>query len=155
MNWSKGDVTTMVVEFTLHPPPLVSTLPLLIQVVTGAFLIVLVFTTGRRAKSVRQSYLIMLIIGVVMIGLGVGLSYSIGTPSSNTVGNGYLFIKSPSFGGAANKNITSRQIQSAYVGSIGMGKLTISKQHGTNIGDFDVGVFTLAREATAYVVSDN
>lgn len=52
-------------------------------------------------------------------------------------------------------NITSGQIQSTYVGEVGSGNLTISKQHGTNIGDFDVGVFTLGSGATAYVVSDN
>jgi len=52
-------------------------------------------------------------------------------------------------------NITSSQIRNAYVGEIGVGNLTISKQHGTNTGNFNVGVFTLGSGATAYVVSDN
>lgn len=110
---------------------------------------------GRRAKSIRQTFIIILIIGVVIIGLGIGLSYSSRASSTITVGNGYMYNQSPSFGGTGNMNITSSQIQSAYVGQVGAGNLTISKQHGTNTGNFNVGVFTLGKGATAYVVSDN
>jgi hypothetical protein len=52
-------------------------------------------------------------------------------------------------------NITADKITSAYVGQIGSGNLTLSKQHGTNYDDFNVGIFTLGNGAKAYVVSDN
>ena len=145
----------MTVEFTLQPPSGAGVLPLAILAVTGAALIVLAFATGRRAKSVRRTFVVMLILGVMLIGLGVGLSYSVGAPTTVTVGDGYLYIKSSSFWGTGNLNITSNQIRGAYVGEIGVGNLTISKQHGTNIDDFNVGVFTLGSGATAYIASDN
>ena len=145
----------MVVEFTLQPPAGVEALPLLILAATGAALIVLAFATGRRAKSVRRTFVALLIIGVVTIGVGVGLAYSMGARSSITVASGYVYVNSPSIWGAGNVNITSNQIQTAYVETIGSGLLTLSKQHGTNTGDFDVGVFTLGNGATAYVVTDN
>ena len=51
--------------------------------------------------------------------------------------------------------ITSSQIVSAYVGQIGSGNLTLSKQHGTNYDHFNVGIFTLGNGKTAFVVSSN
>ena len=145
----------MAVEFTIHPPSILSTLPLVILVVTGAVLIVLALATGRRAKSIRRTFVALLVIGVVAIGVGIGLSYYSSTPSTITIGNGYLYISSPSFSGVGNMNISSNQIRTAYVGVIGVGNLTISKQHGTNMGNLNVGVFTLGSGPTAYVVSDN
>jgi hypothetical protein len=44
---------------------------------------------------------------------------------------------------------------SAYLGQIGSGNLTLSKQHGTNYDHFNVGIFTLGNGKTAYVVSNN
>ena len=145
----------MVVEFTLQPPSIVGTLPLVILVVMGGALIALALATGRHAKSVRRTFIVMLVLGVVTVGTGVGLSYLSSAPSTITVGSGYLYINSSSFSGTGSMNITSNQIQSAYVGEVGVGNLTLSKQHGTNTGDFNVGVFTLGNGATAYVVSDN
>ncbi len=52
-------------------------------------------------------------------------------------------------------NITSSQITSAYLGLIGSGNLTLSKQQGTNYDHFNVGIFTLGDGKTAYVVSNN
>jgi len=64
-------------------------------------------------------------------------------------------IQSPSFNGAGNMNITANKIASAYVGQIGSGNLTLSKQHGTNYDHFNVGIFTLGNGSKAYVVSNN
>jgi hypothetical protein len=52
-------------------------------------------------------------------------------------------------------NITTNKIASAYVGQIGSGNLTLSKQHGTNYDHFNTGIFTLGNGDTAYVVSSN
>jgi len=142
-------------HFIVQPSSSFATITLVILVVTGAALLILALTTGRRAKSVRQTFVALLVIGIVIIGLGVGLFFSTATPSTITVGSGYVSIQSPSFNGAGNLNATSAHIASAYVGQIGSGDLTLAKQHGTNYDDFNVGVFTLGNGKTAYVVSDN
>jgi hypothetical protein len=69
--------------------------------------------------------------------------------------SGYVSVTSSGFSGTGNLNFTASEITSAYVGQIGSGNLTLSKQQGTNYGDFNVGVFTLGNGATAYVVSNN
>ncbi|MGA3059500.1 MAG: hypothetical protein ABSD92_03930 [Candidatus Bathyarchaeia archaeon] len=66
-----------------------------------------------------------------------------------------MSIQSPSFSGAGNMNITANKIVSAFVGQVGSGNLTLSKQHGTNYDHFNVGIFTLGNGDTAYVVSNN
>jgi hypothetical protein len=96
-----------------------------------------------------------MIIGIVVIGLGVWLFFDSNTPSTITVGSGYVNIQSPGFSDAGSMNITANKIASAYVGQIGSGNLTLSKQHGTNYGHFNVGIFTLGNGNTAYVVSNN
>jgi len=89
------------------------------------------------------------------MGLGVWLFFASNTHSTITVGSGYLSIESSSFSGAGNMNITANKIASAYVGQIGSGNLTLSKQHGTNYDHFNTGIFTLGNGDTAYVVSSN
>ena len=128
---------------------------MIILVVTGAALLILALKTGRHAKTVRHTFIALLVIGIAVIGLGVGLFYATSTPSTITIGSGYVNIQSPSFNGAGNLNVTSDQIVSAYVGQIGSGNLTLAKQHGTNYDHLNVGVFTLGNAATAYVVSSN
>jgi hypothetical protein len=142
-------------QFTVQPSSSIGTVALIILVVTGVALLILTLTTGRRAKTVRRTFIALLVIGIAVIGLGVGLFYATSTPSTITVGSGYVIIQSPSFNGAGNLNVTSNQIASAYVGQIGSGNLTLSKQHGTNYDHFNVGIFTLGNGATAYVVSNN
>jgi hypothetical protein len=142
-------------EFTVQPPSSLGLIPLVILVVIGAALIILALATGRHAKTVRKTFAVLIIIGLAVIGLGVWLYFSTTVPSTITVGSGYVSIASPSFGGAGNLNITASEITSAYVAQIGSGNLTLSKQHGTNYGDFNVGVFTLGNGDTAYVISNN
>lgn len=143
----------VVAQFTIQPG--FGDIPLIILVATGAFLLVLAFVTGRHQKRVQQTFAILIIIGIAVMGLGVWLYFAIATPSRITVDAGYLSVESPSFGGAGNLNVTSSEIASAYVAQIGSGNLTLSKQHGTNYDDFNVGIFTLGNGKTAYVVSNN
>ena len=63
----------MVVEFTLQPPSIAGTLPLVILVASGAALIALALATGRRAKRVRRTFVALVVIGFVTMGAGVGL----------------------------------------------------------------------------------
>ncbi len=142
-------------QFTVQPSSSIGTIALVVLVVTGVTLLVLALTTGRRAKTVRRTFIALLVIGIAVIGLGVGLFYATSTPSTITVGSGYLSIQSSSFSGAGNLKVTSNQIVSAYVGQIGSGNFALSKQHGTNYNHFNVGIFTLGNGATAYVVSNN
>jgi len=142
-------------QFTVQPSSSIGTIALIIMVVTGVAILILALTTGRQAKTVRRTFIALLVIGIAVIGLGVGLFYATGTPSTITVGSGYVSIQSPSFNGAGNLNVPSNQIASAYVGQIGSGNLTLSKQYGTNYDHFNVGIFTLGNGATARVVSNN
>ena len=142
-------------QFTVQPSSNIGTIALIILVVTGVALLILALTTGRRAKTVRHTLIGLLVIGIAVIGLGVGLFYATSTPSTITVGSGYVSIQSPSFNGAGNLKVTSNQIISAYVGQIGSGNLALAKQHGTNYNQLKVGVFTLGNGATAYVASTN
>ena len=142
-------------QFTVQPSSSIGIIALIILVVIGVALLILALTTGRRAKTIRRTFIALLAIGIAVIGLGVGLFYATSAPSTITVGSGYVSIQSPSFNGAGNLNITSNQILSAYVGQIGSGNLTLAKQHGTNYDHFNVGVFTLRDGSTAYVVSSN
>ena len=142
-------------QFTVQPSSSLGTIALVVLVVTGAVLLLLALTTGRRAKTIRRTFVALIIIGIVVIGLGVWLFFASDTPSTITVGSGYMSIQSPSFDGAGNMNITANKITSAYVGQIGSGNLTLAKQHGTNYDHFNVGIFTLGNGDTAYVVSNN
>jgi hypothetical protein len=54
-----------------------------------------------------------------------------------------------------NKNVTSNEIASAFVGQIGSGDFTLTKQQGTDLGNTNVGVYKLGNGATAYVASTN
>ncbi len=142
-------------QFTIQPSSSIGTIALIILVATGIALLVLALTTGRRAKTVRRTFIALLVIGIAVIGLGIGLFHATSIPSTITVGPGYVIIQSSSFNGAGNLNITSNQIAFAFVGQIGSGNLTLLKQHGTNYDHFNVGIFTLGNGATAYVVSNN
>lgn len=139
----------------MQPSSSLGTIALVALVVTGAVLLLLALTTGRHAKTIRPTFVLLIIIAIGVIGLGVWLFFASNTPSTITVGSGYISIQSPSFSGAGNMNITANKIASAYVGQIGFGNLTLSKQHGTNYDHFNTGIFTLGNGDTAYVVSNN
>ena len=113
-------------QFTLQPSSIIGTIALIILLVTGVSVLLLAITTGRRAKTIRRTFFVLLVIGITVIGLGILLFFSSNTPSTITVGNGYVNIQSPSFDGAGNMNITANKIASAYVGQIGSGNLTLS-----------------------------
>ena len=142
-------------QFTVQPSSSLGLIALVALVGTGLALLVLAIVIGRRAKTIRSTFVALIIISVLIIAGGIWLFFATNTPSTITVGSGFVDIQSPGFGGAGNMEITSTQIVSAYVGQIGSGNLTLSKQHGTNYDHFNVGIFTLGNGATAYVVSNN
>ena len=49
--------------------------------------------------------------------------YETNMPSTITVGSGYVNIQSPGFFGAGDRNVTTDQIASAYIGQIGFWEL--------------------------------
>ena len=142
-------------QFTVQASSSVGAIALVALVVIGAALLLLAFITGRHAKTVRGTFIGLMIIGLVVIGFGVLLFFVSDASSTITVGPGYVSIQSPSFNGAGNMKITASEMVSAYVGQIGSGNLTLTKQHGTNYDNFNVGIFTLGNGSTAYVVSNN
>jgi hypothetical protein len=145
----------MVEQFLVQPSSNLGALVLMLLVGTGVFVIVLALVTGRRAKTIRRTFIAIMVIGAVIVVSGVLLFFAVNASSIIAVGPGYVNIESPSFSGAGNMNISSDEIASAYVGQLGSGNLTLSKQHGTNYDHFNVGIFTLGNGKTAYVVSDN
>ena len=142
-------------QFTVQPSSSLGLIALVAIVGTGLALLVLAIVTGRRAKTIRSTFVALIIISVLIIAGGIWLFFSTNTPSTITVGSGYVNIQSPSIGGAGNLEITSTQIISAYIGQIGSENLTLLKQHGTNYDHFNVGIFTLGNGKTAFVVSSN
>jgi hypothetical protein len=144
----------LVVEFAVESGSVFGLVPLAILATIGVVFIARGVVRWRSEKA-TSSLVVFLMIGLVAIGAGAALSLSTGTPSEITVGSGYVYVQSPSFTGPGDKNITSGQISAAYLGDLGSGNLTISKQYGTNIGELNIGVFTLDNGPTAFVVSDN
>jgi hypothetical protein len=142
-------------QFTVQPSSILGLIALIVLVVTGMSLILLALVFGRRAKTIRRTFVALIIIGVATMGIGAWIYYEATTPSTITVGSGYVSIRSPGFFGAGDRNVTTDKIASAYVGQLDSGNLTLSKQHGTNYDDFNVGIFTLGNGRTAYVVSSN
>jgi len=101
--------------------------------------------------------------GIVLIALALGLFFVYYAPSTITVGSGYVNVQ---FGGfspnlpfipfiSGNKNVTTSEIANAFVGQIGSGDFSLDKQSGLNLGDVNIGVYTLGNGATAYVASNN
>ena len=97
--------------------------------------------------------------GIVLIALALITAFVVYyTPTEITVGTGYINVQFPIFSALppiGDKNITSNQIASAFVGQIGSGDFSLNKVSGFNCGNINVGVFTLGNGATAYVVSTN
>lgn len=142
-------------QFTVQPSSTLGLIALIVLVVSGIVLLLLAFIFGRRAKTIRRTYFVLIIIGLATMGIGVWFYHDATMPSTITVGSGYVSIHSPGLFGAGDRNVTTDKISSAYVGQLGSGNLTLSKQHGTNYDQFNVGIFTLGNGKTAYVVSSN
>jgi hypothetical protein len=99
---------------------------------------------------------------IVIGGISYGLVYTSTSASVVTIGSGYIDVESKEFNFTgsllainSNKNATSEEIAAAFVGHIGSGDFKLSKQHGTNFGETNVGVFTLGNGARAYVATTN
>jgi hypothetical protein len=152
-------------QFTVQAPYSVFiTILVIIPIAFGAVLI-LSSLSSRIAKVLSSMSLsggnkyVYLTCGIVLIVLAGGLSYYWYAPSTVTVGSGYINIQFaslspiPFIGG--EKNVTSSEISTAYVGQIGSGAFTLNKQYGNDLGNTNIGVFTLGNKATAYVASTN
>lgn len=142
-------------QFTVQPSISLATSMSLIFVVSGIAVLLLAFFAGRRSKRVRVTFVVLLTVGIITIGLGVFSFSDFSSPSTITIGTGYVSIQSSGFSGAGNLNVTSDKIVSAYVGQIGSGNFSLAKQHGTNYDDVNIGVYKLGNGKTANIVSEN
>jgi hypothetical protein len=80
-----------------------------------------------------------------------------------TIGSGYINVESKDFVStnvieeffslSGNKNVTSDEIATAFVGQVGSGDFKLHKNYGANFGDTNVGVYTLGNGASAYVAT--
>ena len=76
----------IVFSYTIQPPPIVGMIPLPIIATAGFVVLVLAFNSGRNAKSIRGTFVGLMIIGVVQMGVGAGLYCSVLVPSHIIVG---------------------------------------------------------------------
>jgi hypothetical protein len=97
--------------------------------------------------------------GIVLIALALGTYFTFYAPSTVTVGSGYINVHFstlspiPFIGG--DKNVTSSEISTAFVGQVGSGNFSLNKLYGANAGDINIGVYRLGNGATADVASTN
>jgi hypothetical protein len=95
-----------------------------------------------------------------------GIMYQ-GMSSSSvvTIGSGYINVESVQFTHtnvigdlfsiSSNKNVTSDEIATVFVGQVGSGDFKLHKNYGTNFGDTNVGLYTLGNGASAHVATTN
>lgn len=152
-------------QFTIQAPYSVFITILVIILIAFGAVLILSSLSSRIVKALSSMSLsggnkyVYLTCGIVLIVLAGGLSYYWYAPSTVTVGSGYINTQFsslspiPFIGG--EKNATSSEIAAAYVGQIGSGALKLNKQYGSDLGDTNIGVFTLGNGATAYVASTN
>ncbi|MDR2202894.1 MAG: hypothetical protein LBE76_01030 [Nitrososphaerota archaeon] len=111
---------------------------------------------GERRGSLGKYALAILGIGLILGGcFFYGVSGFMSSPAVVTVGDGYISVETGMAGVNSNKNVTSEEIATAFVGQVGSGDFTLSKTSGTNFGDTNIGRYTLGNGATAYVASTN
>ena len=106
---------------------------------------------GKTTKGIAISVIPV----IVIIFVGFLLSSSFSGASTITIGSGYVSVSMPLFSTPGNIKVTSNEIVSAYVAQIGSGDLSLFKIAGTNIGNINIGTYTLGNGKTAYVVSTN
>lgn len=104
------------------------------------------------SKSKTRFIALLVVAVLVFSGTYAFIHFRAETPVSIVVGNGYMQVSSSQTG---TVNVTSNQISSAYVGSIGTGNMSIRKEHGLNNGVDYIGVFSIDHGKTADVITDN
>lgn len=111
---------------------------------------------NENTRGIKINFYVMIVVGIAVIILGVFLSYNISKPAYILVGNGWVSTKISSLTGAGNVNVTTSQIDNAYVYDIKGGNITLSiRDDGTSIGEFNTGLFTLSNGAKADVATSN
>jgi len=130
-----------------------SSLDIILIIAAAAFAVFIVrYLRGGQGKTARRIAISVIPI-IAIIVVGFLLSYSFGSASTITVGSGYASVETPFLSGPGNIKVTSSEIVSAYVAQKGSGDLALYKVSGTNIGNINIGTYTLGNGKTAYVVS--
>lgn len=156
-------------QFIVQPPVDVSVNIVAMVLIALGVILMLISFSSRIMKTIqsipfRGRYLggnkyVLLSFGAVLIIAILVACASFYAPSTVTVGQGYLNVQfsnlTPIPFVDVNKNFTSNEIATAFVGNAGSGDFALSKQHGANSGDTNVGVYKLGNGATAYVASTN
>jgi hypothetical protein len=131
---------------------------LLLPVIIGIIVIFLgVFAKKKNenTKGIKNTVYITIGVGAVIVIVGVVLFLLLIEPYTVKIGNGYISVVGSSIDGGSI-NVTSNEIESAYLGNIATGNLTLSlRTDGTSIGNINAGSFLLSNNAKAYVASEN
>jgi hypothetical protein len=151
------------------PPPAIVHNLIIGLIMIGIILVVVNLVLRNRLQSVRSygivgmttgasTKYVLVIFGITLIVLGgflYGVSGLTSSPAVVTVGDGYISVETGMAGVNNNKNVTSEEIVTAFVGQVGSGDFKLHKTSGTNFGDTNIGRYTLGNGATAYVASTN
>ncbi len=159
-------------QFPIQPPadPAVITV-LAALIIAGVVLVVLSFS-DRIIKAIPSFSLSsrhfdnkygFIICGITLIALPLAAFFTaFNTSSTVTIGTGYVDVQFAGFSPnssipflSGNMNVTSNQIDSAFVGQVGSGEFTLDKQQGANAGDTNIGLYKLGNGAKAYIASIN
>ncbi len=127
---------------------------IIVFVVIGAGIAAYLFVP-RASKPRLRDVRTMSLVFVILLAFGVSIFFANPTPITITIQQGKVTLSAGAADGGTNSFLSTEVVQ-AYADTLGNGVLaSISKQYGTNLGNYNVGVFTLSNGATAYVASDN
>jgi hypothetical protein len=155
-------------QFMVQSPGSVWVIVIVMSLIAAGFVLAVLGFFDKLTRFVSIGYRletksVAIIVGVLLIVVAVSIGFVYFSPSTITVGSGYVNVQfanvSPDLPNVpfvnGNKNITSTEVASAFVGQIGSGNFTLAKEYGTNVDNVNVGVFTLGNGAKAYVASNN
>jgi hypothetical protein len=140
------------VETFLLPSNGIGLVPTILLIVVAVVAAIHFFFPRESQPRLNKGLAAAIVVSLLVAG---GLAANLLNPSASsiTVGQGQVSINMQ---GVGSMSFTAAEMKQAYVQNVGEGVLaSMFKQVGTNVGDYNVGTFSLRNGATAYVVSDD
>ncbi len=110
---------------------------------------------NENTRGIKNTFYTTILVGSAVVIIGIVLFFLLTIPYTVKIGNGYIYVSGSSIDGGS-VNVTSNEIESAYIGNIETGNLTLSvRTDGTSIGNINAGSFLLSNNDKAYVASEN
>lgn len=132
----------------VQDPGLTITLVSLALVAAGVVFLI----RNRKISKSLHSPIGVLLVGVILLVTSFVIYASTGG-STIVIRQGSITVSGPLIG---NDTYKTSDVKTAFVEDVNMGSVTLgTKDYGTNLGNFNEGVYTLSNGATAHVVSAN